>query len=112
MSSTLERRKDYGDEIRSLADGGADAVAVNSDTEAANDSAIPLTALRSMLMAVGLHVNPLRFDAMELVRGTYRVKGDSTSTPQRLGKVADFTDKHKLTLEIESYTSCSMSMAW
>lgn len=95
----------YQDEIHRLTDGGADAVAVYSDADAAYASAIPLVTIGGILMVVGLPANPLRFGALDIARGTYRVKGDSTSTPQRLQKAVDFTAKHGITPEIETFNS-------
>lgn len=97
--------KNYRKEILDLTDGGAHAVAVYSDADAAYDSAIPLVTVGGILMVVGLPANPLRFGALDIARGTYRVKGDSTSTPQRLRKAVDFTAKHGITPEIETYKS-------
>lgn len=97
--------KHYQDEILRITDGGAHAVAVYSDADAAYDSAIPLITLGGILMVVGLPANPLRFGALDIARGTYRVKGDSTSIPQRLHQAVAYTAKHGISPEIEVYKS-------
>lgn len=52
-------------------------------------------------MVVGLPHSGITFDAMDIVCGTYRIKGDSTGIPQRLPKAIDFTAKHNIKPDID-----------
>lgn len=93
------------DEILQLTGGGAHAVAVFSNADAAYASATPLIRIGGILMVVGLPANGVRLDALDVARGTYRVKGDSTSTPQRMPKAIEFTVKHGIKPQVEIYPS-------
>ncbi|OAA57405.1 alcohol dehydrogenase [Niveomyces insectorum RCEF 264] len=95
----------YKDEILRVTDGGAQAVAVFSAAEAAYDSATPLIEIGGILMVVGLPAKGIRLDALDVARGTYRVKGDSTSTPQRMPKAIDFTVRHGIKTQVEVHTT-------
>lgn len=95
----------YQDEVLRVTGGGAKAVAVFSAAEAAYSSATPLIEIGGILMVVGLPDNGIRLDALDIARGTYRVKGDSTSTPQRMPKAIEFTSKHNIKPQIEVYSS-------
>lgn len=97
--------KTHREEILQLTNGGADAVAVYSDAEAAYNSAIPLITIGGILMVVGLPANGIRIGALDIARGTYRVKGDSTGIPQRLPKAMEFTAKSGIKPEVEVYDS-------
>jgi D-arabinose 1-dehydrogenase-like Zn-dependent alcohol dehydrogenase len=91
----------YVQEIRDLTNGGAPAVAVFSNADAAYKSAPPLIKLGGILMVVGLPHNGVTFDALDIARGTYRVKGDSTGIPQRMPKAIEFTAKHNIRSDVE-----------
>lgn len=84
---------------------GADAVAVFSAATAAYKSAPPLVKLGGIIMVVGLPAAGVTFDALDIARGTYRIKGDSTGIPSRMKKAIDFTAKHQIKPEIETYNS-------
>ncbi|OAG10696.1 GroES-like protein [Paraphaeosphaeria sporulosa] len=84
---------------------GADAVAVFSAATAAYKSAPPLVKLGGIIMVVGLPAAGVTFDALDIARGTYRVKGDSTGVPKRMKKAIDFTAKHRIKPEIEIHKS-------
>jgi D-arabinose 1-dehydrogenase-like Zn-dependent alcohol dehydrogenase len=84
---------------------GADAVAVFSAATAAYKSAPPLVKLGGIIMVVGLPVDGVTFDALDIARGTYRIKGDSTGIPRRMKKAIDFTAKHNIKPEIETHKS-------
>lgn len=84
---------------------GADAVAVFSAATAAYKSAPPLVKLGGIIMVVGLPAEGVTFDALDIARGTYRVKGDSTGIPRRMKKAIDFTAKHQIRPEIEVHKS-------
>ncbi|KAH8670397.1 alcohol dehydrogenase [Tricladium varicosporioides] len=97
--------KTYAKEILELTQGGAPAVAVFSNANAAYKSAPPLVRLGGILMVVGLPHDGVTFDALDIARGTYRVKGDSTGIPQRMPKAIAFTAKHNIQPEVEIRTS-------
>ncbi|KAJ4366151.1 hypothetical protein N0V83_007786 [Neocucurbitaria cava] len=84
---------------------GADAVAVFSAATAAYKSAPPLVKLGGIIMVVGLPAAGVTFDALDIARGTYKIKGDSTGIPNRIKKAIDFTAKHQIKPEIETYNS-------
>lgn len=100
---------DYIAEARAIMDRGpnkgADAVAVFSAASAAYKSAPPLVKLGGIIMVVGLPAAGVTFDALDIARGTYRVKGDSTGIPRRMKKAIDFTAKHRITPDIEVHKS-------
>jgi len=100
---------DYIAEARTIMDRGpnkgADAVAVFSAATAAYKSAPPLVKLGGIIMVVGLPAAGVTFDALDIARGTYRVKGDSTGIPKRMKKAIDFTAEHQITPEIETHKS-------
>jgi propanol-preferring alcohol dehydrogenase len=52
-------------------------------------------------MVVGLPSNPLKISAFDLALGKYKVKSESTSIPQRMGKAVAFTAKHNITPEVD-----------
>lgn len=56
-------------------------------------------------MVVGLPANGVTFEALDIARGTYRVKGDSTGVPSRMKKAIDFTAKHGIKPDVEVYKS-------
>lgn len=99
----------YISEAKSIMDRGpnkgADAVAVFSAADAAYKSAPPLVKLGGIIMVVGLPANGVTFDALDIARGTYRIKGDSTGIPSRVKKAIDFTAKHNIRPEVEVYKS-------
>ncbi|KAF2404503.1 alcohol dehydrogenase [Trichodelitschia bisporula] len=91
----------YVAELKKLTDGGAHAAAVFSDADAAYAHAPEVLRLRGLLMVVGLPKNPLKITAVDLCIGKYRIKGESTSIPQRMKKAVDFTVKHGILPEVE-----------
>jgi D-arabinose 1-dehydrogenase-like Zn-dependent alcohol dehydrogenase len=93
--------KDYVKEVRNVTKGGAPAVAVFSNADAAYKSAPPLIKLGGILMVVGLPHNGVTFDALDIARGTYRVKGDSTGIPQRMPIAIEFTAKHNIQHDVD-----------
>lgn len=84
---------------------GADAVAVFSAATAAYKSAPPLVKLGGVIMVAGLPAAGVTFDALDIARGTYRIKGDSTGIPRRMKKAIDFTAQHQIKPEIEIHRS-------
>ncbi|KAF2008026.1 alcohol dehydrogenase [Amniculicola lignicola CBS 123094] len=101
--------KNYVEEARKFMNRGpnkgADAVAVFSAADAAYRSAPPLVKLGGIIMVVGLPANGVTFDALDIARGTYRVKGDSTGVPSRIKKAIEFTAKHNILPEVEIHKS-------
>ncbi|CAK7222158.1 hypothetical protein SBRCBS47491_004774 [Sporothrix bragantina] len=97
--------KTYKEEILKLTNGGAKSVAVFSAAEAAYESAIPLIEIGGILLVAGLPKNGVRFGALDIAVGKYRIKGDSTGTPQRMPKAIDFIVKHGIKPEIEIHHS-------
>jgi len=93
--------KDYLEELKKLTNGGAHAAAVFSDADAAYASAPNVLRLNGLLMCVGLPKNNLSVSALDLCIGKYRIKGESTSIPQRMKKAVDFTCKHNIIPEVE-----------
>jgi D-arabinose 1-dehydrogenase-like Zn-dependent alcohol dehydrogenase len=89
--------KDYGEELKKLADGkGVHAAAVYSASNAAYASAPSILRIGGLIMVIGIAPKPLDFvSTFDLTTGKYRIKADSTSIPQRMKKAVDFTGKHK-----------------
>lgn len=97
---------EYVKEVRNMTGGrGADTVAVFSAAEAAYRSAPPLLKLGGVLMIVGLPENGVTLDALDVARGTYKVRGDSTGIPQRMPEAIEFIVKHNIFPEVEVYHS-------
>ncbi|KAF2251952.1 alcohol dehydrogenase [Trematosphaeria pertusa] len=101
--------KNYAEDAKAFMDRGpnkgADAVAVFSAADAAYQSAPKLVKLGGIIMVVGLPKNGVTFEALDIARGTYRIKGDSTGIPSRMKKAIDFTAKHNIKPEVEIYKS-------
>lgn len=93
--------KDYVEELKQLTNGGAHAVAVFSDADAAYAAAPNVLRVNGLLMVIGLPKGNLTVSPLDLVLGKYRIKADSTSIPQRMMKAVDFTCKHNVIPEIE-----------
>jgi propanol-preferring alcohol dehydrogenase len=93
--------KDYVEELKKLTKGGAHAAAVFSDVDQAYAGAPSVLRLGGLLMVVGLPKNPLSISALDLCLGKIRIKGESTSIPQRMKKAVDFTCKHNILPEVE-----------
>jgi propanol-preferring alcohol dehydrogenase len=91
----------YVEEIKKLTDGGVHAVAVYSDSSAAYAGAPKILRVNGLLMCVGLPKEPLQVSVMDLCCQTYRIKGESTSVPKRMGKAVDFTIKHNILPEVD-----------
>jgi propanol-preferring alcohol dehydrogenase len=91
------KTKDYADQIKAATStGGVHAAAVYSASTRAYESALTLLRLNGLLMVVGLPTNPFPVLLVDLCIGKYRIKGESTSIPQRMGKAVDFIAKHNL----------------
>jgi propanol-preferring alcohol dehydrogenase len=81
--------KGYVEELLKLTRGGVKAATVFSNADAAYASAPRIIKLGSVLMVVGLPHNPLKISSMDLALGKYKVKSESTSIPQRMGKAVE-----------------------
>ena len=77
------------------------AAAVFSNADAAYAGAPQIIKLGGVLMVVGLPHNPLKISSMDLALGKYKVKSESTSIPQRMGKAVEFTAKHNIHPEVD-----------
>ncbi|KAH8651836.1 alcohol dehydrogenase [Tricladium varicosporioides] len=93
--------KNYVEELRKLTNGGVKAAAVFSNADAAYSGAPPIIRNGGVLMVVGLPKNNLSISSMDLALGRYKVKSESTSIPQRMGKAVEFTAKHNIHPEVE-----------
>ena len=80
-------------------------MAVFSAATAAYKSAPPLVKLGGIIIVVGLPAAGVTFDALDIARGRYRVKGDSTGIPRRMKKAIDVTAQHRITPDIEIHKS-------
>lgn len=93
--------KNYVEEIKKLTKGGVKAAAVFSNADAAYAGAPPIIRNGGVLMVVGLPANDLKISSMDLALGRYKVKSESTSIPQRMGKAVEFTAKHNIHPEVD-----------
>ncbi|KAL4738826.1 chaperonin 10-like protein [Aspergillus similis] len=94
-------RPDHASEIKKITNGGVHATAVFSGAAAAYRGAPSIIRPGGVLMVIGISSSPLELSTFDLAIGTYVVKSESTSIPQRMGKAVDFTAKHGITPEIE-----------
>ncbi|KAL4908686.1 hypothetical protein BDW74DRAFT_175368 [Aspergillus multicolor] len=92
---------DYAAQIKKITNGGVHATAVFSGAAAAYRSAPSIIRLGGVLMVIGISSAPLELSTFDLAIGTYVVKSESTSIPQRMGKAVGFTAQHGITPEIE-----------
>jgi propanol-preferring alcohol dehydrogenase len=97
------KNKDYIQQLRSATNGGANAAAVFSASQAAYNSATKILQIEGVLMVVGLPPKPLQFDAIELMKKLYRIKSESTGPPQMMGKAIDFIAKHNIVPRVNFY---------
>ncbi|KAL4747792.1 hypothetical protein BDW72DRAFT_206215 [Aspergillus terricola var. indicus] len=94
-------RPDYANEVKKLTNGGVHATAVFSGAAAAYRSAPSIIRPGGVLMVIGISSSPLELSTFDLAIGTYVVKSESTSIPQRMGKAVEFTARHGITPAIE-----------
>jgi len=95
--------KKYIEELRAATNGGADAAAVFSASQAAYNSATKILQIEGVLMVIGLPSKPLQFDSLELMKKLYRIKSESTGPPQKMPKAIDFIAKHKIVPHVDLY---------
>ncbi|KAL4985920.1 chaperonin 10-like protein [Aspergillus falconensis] len=94
-------RPDYAREVKTLTNGGVHATAVFSGAAAAYKGAPSIIRPGGVLMVIGISSSPLELSTFDLAIGTYVVKSESTSIPQRMSKAVNFTAEHGITPEIE-----------
>lgn len=99
--NSMSRAGDYVDEVKRLSNGGVHAAAVFSASAAAYKAAPAILRTGGVMMVIGISSRPLEVSTMDLAIGTYQIKAESTSIPQRLAKAVDFTAKHYIIPEIE-----------
>lgn len=92
--------KSYVEELLKLTGGGVKTAAVFSNADAAYAGAPLIIKNGGVLMVVGLPHNPLKISSMDLALGKYKVKSESTSIPQRMGKAVEFTAKYNIRPEV------------
>jgi D-arabinose 1-dehydrogenase-like Zn-dependent alcohol dehydrogenase len=98
--------KDYVKQIKELTKGkGVDTVAVFSAADAAYRNAPPLVKLGGVILVAGLPEKGVTFNALAIALGTFKVRGDSTGTPERMPKAIEFISKHKIQPEVKVYRS-------
>jgi len=78
---------------------------MSSAMHAAYSGAPAIIKNGGVLMVVGLPHNPLKISSMDLALGKYKLKSESTSIPQRMGKAIEFTAKHNIRPEVEQRSS-------
>jgi alcohol dehydrogenase, propanol-preferring len=96
--------KKYVEELKKLTYGGVKAAAVFSNADPAYAGAPQIIRNGGVSMVVGLPANGLKVSSMDLALGRYKVKSESTSISQRMGKAIEFTVKHNIHLELDLRT--------
>lgn len=99
--NSISRMDDYVSEVKRLTDGGVHATAVFSAAAEAYKAAPSIIRPGGVLMAIGISGSPFEASTFDLAIGSYQLKAESTSIPQRMGKAVDFTAKHNIIPEIE-----------
>ncbi|KAI9371755.1 chaperonin 10-like protein [Aspergillus egyptiacus] len=92
---------DYARQVKKMTSGGVHAAAVFSGSAAAYKGAPAVIRVGGTLMVIGISNRPMEVSTFDLAVGSYVIKAESTSTPQRMGKAVEFTAKHAITPEIE-----------
>ncbi|KAF2419704.1 alcohol dehydrogenase [Tothia fuscella] len=98
--------KEYVKGIKELTGGkGVDTVAVFSAASQAYDSAPLIVKLGGVILVAGLPEKGVTFNALAIALGTFKVRGDSTGTPDRMPRAIEFIAKNKIQPEVEIYHS-------
>lgn len=92
---------DFVEDVKKVTGKGAHAVAVLTGSDVAFAAAPRLLRAGGLLMAIGMAKEDLRVSTFELAIGKYRIKGESSSTPQRMHKAVEFTAKHRIQPDVE-----------
>jgi alcohol dehydrogenase, propanol-preferring len=53
------------------------------------------------MMIIGLPHDPIPVSTMDLALGKYKIKSESTSIPQRMGKAVEFLARHNIVPEVQ-----------
>lgn len=94
---------DYVAKLIKETSGGVAAAAVYSNASQAYAATPSILKLGGILMAVGIAHKDLQVSTMDLALGKYKLMSESTSIPQRMGKAVDFTAKHNIKPEVETF---------
>lgn len=91
---------DYVAKIKELTKGGVHAAAVFSNAQVAYANAPKILRVGGTIMVVGITGKPIEVSTMDLALGTYNIKSESTSIPQRMKKAVDFLAQHRIAPEV------------
>jgi propanol-preferring alcohol dehydrogenase len=94
---------DWAAKIKKLTGGGVATCAVYSNAQVAYATAPSIIRLGGVLMVIGIAHQPLQVSATDLATGVYRIKAESTSIPQRMGRAIEFTAKHHIVPEVQTF---------
>lgn len=82
--------KDYVQDLKTLTNGGAHAVAVFSEADTAYAAALDVLRVNGLLMVIGFPKGNLTISPLDIIfQGRYRIKADSSGIPQRMMKAVD-----------------------
>ena len=95
------KNKDYVEELKKLTKGGVHAAAVFSNAPQAYASAPTILKFGGLMMIVGVSTKPIEVSTMDMALQKYRIKSESTSIPQRMGKAIEFSGKHSILPKVE-----------
>ncbi|KAK3116450.1 hypothetical protein LTR53_003176 [Teratosphaeriaceae sp. CCFEE 6253] len=110
----------YVEELKELTGGGVRAACVFSNADQVREpnsttsptsradklcqayAGVPaILRIGGVMMVVGIAHHPLQISSMDLALQKYKVKSESTSIPQRMGKAVDFLAKHNIRPEVQ-----------
>jgi len=97
------RNSAYESDLRRATGGGADAAVVFSAAQAAYDTATKILKIGGILMVIGLPPEPIRFNALELMKKLYQIKSESTGPPQQMPRAIEFIAKHNVKPKVELF---------
>lgn len=86
----------YASEVKRLTNGGVHGTAVFSAAAAAYKTGPSILRPGGVLMAIGISGSPLEVSTFDLAIGSYILKSESTSIPQRMARAVDFTANHHI----------------
>ncbi|KAK3066624.1 hypothetical protein LTR53_016956 [Teratosphaeriaceae sp. CCFEE 6253] len=91
----------YVEELKELTGGGVRAACVFSNADQAYAGVPSILRIGGVMMVVGIAHHPLQISSMDLALQKYKVKSESTSIPQRMGKAIEFLAKHNIRPEVQ-----------
>jgi len=97
------KNQNFVDDLKAATNGGANAAAVFSASQAAYDTATKILQIEAVLMVIGLPAKPIQFSSFDLMRKLYRIKSEATGPPQKMAKAIEFTAKHKILPHVTSF---------